>query len=229
MTRLGAVHTYARPEGMSFLPTWLHQMFYPVPGRFQGYCDGQWRYGSVNEAYAEEATDSGYGSEEEDNPPGYAPDGMSAEEYAGLNLAEQKLVWAAFQVMTATEFIDFLQMMRSIRTEAESWAAQKTSLGEVDGPQDAYRHAYWQCRMTQQFGVHTAKAWGDAHEKYQMSTASGRMDLANNAFGRRIGLNHASCADGISENAEGLRMGTAPPPSFLFPEEPPPAKPEMDS
>lgn len=54
------------------------------------------------------------------------------------------------------------------------------------GKGDAYRHCYWNARMTIDMGAGVAQGFGDRHE----SESSGRdkdMDLANNATGRVVG------------------------------------------
>ncbi|WP_433566428.1 DUF6973 domain-containing protein [Nocardia sp. CA-151230] len=58
-----------------------------------------------------------------------------------------------------------------------------------DGHADAARHAYWNARMTQEFGADWAKQYASAHE---MVGGNGpqreAMDLKNNDVGRQIGL-----------------------------------------
>ncbi len=64
-------------------------------------------------------------------------------------------------------------------------------------PYDAYRHVYWSWMLTRQFGAEFSEAVTDAHEirpTYEVSEASRRMDLHNNAVGRAYAL--AGVAEG---------------------------------
>ena len=57
-----------------------------------------------------------------------------------------------------------------------------------NGKGDAYRHCYWNARMTIDIGATKAKEIGDAHEAGSSGPqAEKNMDLANNATGRSIG------------------------------------------
>jgi hypothetical protein len=226
--RLGAVHTFA--TGGSGVPWWLSNLFFRQPGRFSGYCDGIWRYGQVNSSFQEAAVDNGYGVEENDSPPDYPPDGVDYYEYFNLNPAERALLWQMAMDFPQEVFLAMVWTMREIKTEAEVWAAAQTSVGATDGPQDAYRHAYWQCRLTKAFGVQFAREWGDAHEKYQRPSqaAAVRMDLRNNAVGRKVGEHHPSCAEGIQENSSELQMALFPPPTSVVPLEPVPPQPPLE-
>jgi hypothetical protein len=59
-----------------------------------------------------------------------------------------------------------------------------------DGHTDAFRHAYWNARMTQQFGSDWAKQYATAHEAVDgtvnNSAVREAMDLYNNEVGRAI-------------------------------------------
>ncbi|BET69397.1 hypothetical protein ASA1KI_43150 [Opitutales bacterium ASA1] len=58
-------------------------------------------------------------------------------------------------------------------------------------PYDAYRHVYWSWLLTREFGPEFAERVTDAHEirpTYEVSEASRRMDLHNNAVGRAYAL-----------------------------------------
>lgn len=59
------------------------------------------------------------------------------------------------------------------------------------GKGDAYRHCYWSARMTIDMGAGVAKGFGDRHES-ESSGDDKRMDLANNATGRSVGLSYRS-------------------------------------
>ncbi len=57
-----------------------------------------------------------------------------------------------------------------------------------DGHRDAFRHAYWNALMTQQYGETWANAFATAHEGVPGNTANREaMDLYNNEVGRSIG------------------------------------------
>ncbi len=57
-----------------------------------------------------------------------------------------------------------------------------------DGHRDAFRHAYWNALMTQQYGEQWTKAFATAHEGLPGNTANREaMDLYNNEVGRSIG------------------------------------------
>ncbi|MGW4350904.1 DUF6973 domain-containing protein [Nocardia sp. NPDC004582] len=58
-----------------------------------------------------------------------------------------------------------------------------------DGHGDAARHAYWNARMTQEFGADWAKQYATAHEGVGGNGPQREaMDLKNNDVGRQIGL-----------------------------------------
>ncbi len=57
-----------------------------------------------------------------------------------------------------------------------------------DGHRDAFRHAYWNALMTQQYGENWTRAFATAHEGGPGNTANREaMDLYNNEVGRSIG------------------------------------------
>ncbi|MBD9369245.1 hypothetical protein [Xanthomonas sp. XNM01] len=59
----------------------------------------------------------------------------------------------------------------------------------TDGHLDAFRHAYWNARLTQAFGEDWARAFTTAHEGVPGNKPTPEaMDLHNNAVGIRIGL-----------------------------------------
>lgn len=60
-----------------------------------------------------------------------------------------------------------------------------------DGQRDAFRHAYWNALMTQQYGRGWTSAFATAHEARPGNPANREaMDLYNNAVGRSIGAAH---------------------------------------
>ncbi|EON65088.1 hypothetical protein W97_04323 [Coniosporium apollinis CBS 100218] len=68
-----------------------------------------------------------------------------------------------------------------------------------NGKGDAFRHCYWNARMTVDLGSSKAKKIGDNHEDGSNGPeAEKRMDRANNASGRTIGSN----ASGGSKSAK---------------------------
>lgn len=61
--------------------------------------------------------------------------------------------------------------------------------GQTDGHTDAFRHIYWNARLTQEFGADWTADATTAHERHGENFAhSEAMDLHNNELGRRIGL-----------------------------------------
>jgi hypothetical protein len=64
-------------------------------------------------------------------------------------------------------------------------AAEETGLpGLHNGPGDAWRHCYWNCSMTQEFGPDRARKISSNHEKDEPGPAiETQMDLYNNAVG----------------------------------------------
>ena len=60
-----------------------------------------------------------------------------------------------------------------------------------DGHRDAFRHAYWNALLTQQYGEQWTKAFTTAHEGLPGNAANREsMDLYNNEVGRSIGANN---------------------------------------
>lgn len=67
--------------------------------------------------------------------------------------------------------------------------AKKTGLsGPGDGPMDAWRHCFWNCRMTEEIGKEQAKLVADAHETHDKigTEISHKMDYHNNYEGRKL-------------------------------------------
>ncbi|WP_406275077.1 hypothetical protein OH799_02395 [Nocardia sp. NBC_00881] len=66
---------------------------------------------------------------------------------------------------------------------------------DADGHGDAFRHAYWNARMTQEFGDDWTKAYTTAHEKTGGNPpAREAMDLFNNEKGREIGRDNSDAS-----------------------------------
>lgn len=85
-----------------------------------------------------------------------------------------------------------LDAFKDIRDEAfDVSEARYEGAGAEDGHQDAFRHAYWNARMTQEFGLEFATAFGTAHEGVPDNPSDREaMDLYNNEVGRRIASAH---------------------------------------
>lgn len=68
--------------------------------------------------------------------------------------------------------------------------------GAEDGHQDAFRHAYWNARMTGEYGVEFATQFGTAHEGVPGNPSDREaMDLYNNEVGRRIATENPDASD----------------------------------
>jgi hypothetical protein len=75
----------------------------------------------------------------------------------------------------------------------------KTSINlwpKNNGHNDAFRHAYWSARMTQEFGPQFSKAFTTAHEGVPGNEqAREAMDLYNNEVGRKIAIMHPKASE----------------------------------
>ena len=73
---------------------------------------------------------------------------------------------------------------------------------------DAFRHCYWSARMTINFGLTRAigallaKGFGDRREWFTENAEAKRMDLANNAHGRRVGREVTGSSNAKYRSAE---------------------------
>jgi len=102
---------------------------------------------------------------------GFDPDGASEEMVAMMNP---------------------IDAMRALQARDEAFA--KTAelypdIGHHNTEADAFRHAYWNYRMTQLSGGSEAKKFGDAHERGSSATDEVLMDLFNNNRGRNLAQN----------------------------------------
>lgn len=101
--------------------------------------------------------------------------------------------------VTATEaaMLDQLQLEQGILGVKEFADIRQDALhrgenvfdgqGGTDGHADAFRHAYWNARMTQRYGEDWATEFATAHERNPASHQTPvAMDLHNNEVGRRI-------------------------------------------
>ncbi|MBA2669121.1 MAG: hypothetical protein H0U67_01985 [Gemmatimonadetes bacterium] len=131
---------------------------------------------------------SGGSGDEGGSAPDQAPEGIDQDEYDRMNETEKKMCWAS-----PSECVQIIFAAR----HASSWAAQQTSEGAHNGPQDALRHAMWN-EMTQRIGLEGANTWADAHELSSTDPAETRMGLHNNEVGRRIGFTWSDTAAGVT-------------------------------
>jgi len=61
--------------------------------------------------------------------------------------------------------------------------------GTEDGHNDAFRHAYWNARMVQEYGADWAARFGTAHQSLPGNSADREaMDLYNNEVGRQVAI-----------------------------------------
>jgi hypothetical protein len=75
------------------------------------------------------------------------------------------------------------------------WALKKTQEESQKNPNldegalNAFRHAIWQARLTDEMGSESAKRWADAHEAYypKSELPDHMADLVNNEYGRQLG------------------------------------------
>ncbi|MFE9326673.1 DUF6973 domain-containing protein [Nocardia sp. NPDC052278] len=113
-----------------------------------------------------------------------------------------------------------LKEFYDIKTEAEQAAEDQFSGLDpktqervlADGHGDAFRHAYWNARMTQEFGAEWTQNYTTAHEKTGGNPpAREAMDLYNNKLGREIALDNpdASPEQLQTKIAESIRDGHA--------------------
>jgi len=86
-----------------------------------------------------------------------------------------------------------------------SAAAQKTGLpGPYNGPADAWRHCFWNCRMTQSIGADQAETIATNHERDNPGPMlESIMDLHNNDRGRTcVGSSCDSCCQTKLDTAQ---------------------------
>jgi len=83
---------------------------------------------------------------------------------------------------------------RDLSEDALSAArAEYPNMAQGNTVADAYRHAYWNYRMTEELGADRAKGFGDAHERFsENEPAQAAMDLYNNDVGRRLASDPAN-------------------------------------
>jgi hypothetical protein len=76
----------------------------------------------------------------------------------------------------------------SLATDALAAARSSGFAGLHLGPADAFRHCFWNCRMTQELGATRAEQFGTGHENSGPSSIpfDNQMDLHDNATGRSL-------------------------------------------
>lgn len=102
----------------------------------------------------------------------------------------------AKQVTVAeAEMLDQLSLVEKAKFYQLMTEAEDTALGvypgdkEQDDQTDAFRHAYWNALMTQEFGEDWTKEYGSKHEgRPDNAAVREAMDLHNNEIGRNIAL-----------------------------------------
>jgi hypothetical protein len=118
------------------------------------------------------------------------PDGAlkSLMELKSLGDFEPKDVTASEAAMLdQLSLVDKIKFYR-IMTDAEDTAKEEFG-GEQDDHTDAFRHTYWNARMTQEFGEDWTKEYTSKHEARPDNAAVREaMDLYNNEVGRKIAL-----------------------------------------
>ncbi|WP_016700724.1 WXG100 family type VII secretion target [Actinoalloteichus spitiensis] len=91
------------------------------------------------------------------------------------------------------------EMYTWYRLQQEAYVVSEQQFGDPDNTThnhvDAFRHAYWNARMTQEFGAEWSEAFATAHER---KPENGRypeaMDLYNNERGREIGTSNPNAS-----------------------------------
>lgn len=104
----------------------------------------------------------------------------------------------------------------SCRDKAFAAAGASGLIGAFLGPQDAFRHCFWNCCMAQSIGVSQAEKFATAHENSNPSTIpfDNQMDLHDNVIGRSLGTPGADCeAECKSAVSSGLLRTVRQPPT----------------
>lgn len=92
---------------------------------------------------------------------------------------------------------------KKLADEALSKASATGLPGLHNGPADAWRHAYWNCRMTAVIDADQAKEIADNHEKHGGGPAiENTMDQHNNAAGRSCSGNCDTCVQGKLDSGQ---------------------------
>jgi RHS repeat-associated protein len=102
------------------------------------------------------------------------------------------------EVRVGVSMLWTVRAVRAVQKEAYSEAARVARDWAPDSRRhndwvDAFRHAYFSYRLTQEIGDKAAKGWGDAHERSVPNpTRETAMDLWNNAVGRELARDPAN-------------------------------------
>lgn len=124
--------------------------------------------------------------------PSIEPKPMSQEEAAALAALYAK----PGGLMNLKSFYDIQDEAQAAAEEAYSGLNNEeraTSLS--DGHADAFRHTYWNARMTQEFGSEWTESFTSGHEKVGGNPAAREaMDLYNNNLGRTIGADNVNAS-----------------------------------
>jgi len=110
------------------------------------------------------------------------------DQYGRLSDAERSFIWShPFAAMDFREAAD-----KALNQAAATYPRETLH----NGTGDAFRHCYWNALMTREQGADLAREFANAHETGGGPAIEGRMDLHNNAVGRRIGAAHTNASDG---------------------------------
>ncbi|WP_327115392.1 hypothetical protein OHB12_01400 [Nocardia sp. NBC_01730] len=117
--------------------------------------------------------------------PSFQPSSLPREEANALEMLVSRHgavgLWDFYQIKNEAEQAG-LEQYKGLKNED----LQRNA--DADGHGDAFRHTYWNARMTQEFGDDWTKAYTTAHEKSGGNPpAREAMDLFNNEKGREIG------------------------------------------
>jgi hypothetical protein len=113
--------------------------------------------------------------------PDFNPSLMTSEEIDAM----KKLLLSS--PMGPAHVIEHTQLTETARDTAKEVFPASVD----DGKGDAFRHAYWNALMTQQYGEDWTKEFATAHEKSGGNTPQREaMDLYNNELGRKVALAH---------------------------------------
>ena len=89
--------------------------------------------------------------------------------------------------------------VKSLSLEAGEVSKSNGLEGSWNGQQDAFRHCYFSCRMTEEIGADQARTVGNLHEACGASSVPDNernMDLYNNKVGRGVASAQNSCNEG---------------------------------
>ncbi|WP_067652823.1 DUF6973 domain-containing protein [Nocardia harenae] len=118
--------------------------------------------------------------------PDFQPKAMTQEEAAALALLAAQPPDGPLNLKTFYAIQDEAQAVAETAFPELNETSTKVAL--ADGHADAFRHMYWNARMTQEFGPEWTTTFTSAHEMVGSNPAAREaMDLYNNQLGREIG------------------------------------------